>query len=65
MEIQPTTQTPLCRSCGAAIIFLPTKAGKKMPIDFETVEAGDVAFDPKKHRSHFATCPDAAKYRKK
>ena len=51
-----------CRSCGKPIVFLPTKA-KAMPVDAETVAEGDAQYDAKRHRSHFATCPAAAKYR--
>lgn len=54
-----------CRSCLAPVIWLPTRAGGHMIIDAETVTAGDLAFDPQKHRSHFASCPDAAQWRRK
>lgn len=53
-----------CRSCNALMIFLKTSSGKRMPVDAETVEAGDHTYDHRKHKSHYATCPDAAKYRK-
>ena len=75
-----------CRSCGAKIDWIETKAGKKMPIDPEQVEFDDaeptdilvselgnivnkknVSSDPhpnqKYYVSHFATCPDADKWR--
>ncbi len=44
-----------CR-CGAPIVVLPTGAGLQMPVDAETVQAGDVRVDVQKHRSHFVTC---------
>ena len=52
-----------CRSCGAEIRFLKTHSGATMPVNAETVEPGDELFDYKRHISHFATCPDAAKHR--
>lgn len=33
---------PACRSCRAAIIFVPTKSGKRMPIDPEPYDDGNV-----------------------
>lgn len=54
----------ICRSCGASIIFLRTKNRKMIPCDADTVEHDDYQFDFKKHKSHFATCPNAAQHRK-
>jgi hypothetical protein len=54
-----------CRSCDAKIVWLKTAKGKSMPVDAATVEEGDELFDHKRHVSHFATCPDAARYRKR
>jgi hypothetical protein len=54
-----------CRSCGAEIVWLKTINGKNMPVDAETFEDGDELFEPKRHTSHFATCPDAEKFRRK
>jgi len=42
-----------CRSCGAEIIWEETKIGKKMPIN------ADDGITP-----HWATCPEADKFRK-
>ena len=47
----------LCRSCGADVIWVKTLAGKWMPVDPAEGEDEFV--------SHFATCPDAAGWRKK
>ena len=58
-------KTVPCRSCGQLIVFLPTASGKTMPVDAESVTEGDEEFNPKAHVSHFSTCPDAAKFRKK
>lgn len=53
-----------CRSCNAKIIFLPTAAGRQMPVDADTVEPSDETFDRTKHTSHFSSCPNASKHRK-
>lgn len=53
-----------CRSCNARIIFLPTAAGRSMPVDADTVEEDDEDFDPSRHTSHFVTCPNADKHRR-
>ena len=53
-----------CRSCNAKIIWFETDAGKKMPVDADTVEADDDELDLERHVSHFATCRDAGKWRK-
>lgn len=53
-----------CRSCRADIIWLATASGKFMPVDVGTNNS-ELVFDAKVHTSHFATCPDAAKHRKK
>jgi len=54
-----------CRACGALIIFLRTKAGKQAPVDAHSVEPTDVEFDPKKHATHFASCPKADEFRRR
>jgi hypothetical protein len=80
-----------CRSCGAEIGWIRTKAGKNMPVDAKPIpfvewlegdtlvteegetfraypsvalpaDAKDVKFA---YRSHFATCPQADKWRNK
>jgi hypothetical protein len=53
-----------CRTCNAQIIWFKTAEGRNMPVDAGTVEAGDEELDLKRHKSHFATCPQAAKHRK-
>lgn len=78
-----------CRSCGAPIIWITTKAGKAIPCDAEPIffnladlddkdakflikDDGEVAKgivnpagDLVGHTSHFATCPQADKWRRK
>lgn len=41
----------ICK-CGAKIFFVITERGRKMPVALRTLE------------SHFADCPEAAKFRK-
>jgi hypothetical protein len=72
-----------CRSCGAAILWVKTVAGKAMPLDAVPAEDGNIALMPagamvlpketadlgqkigaRRYKSHFATCPNAAKHRK-
>lgn len=56
----------LCRSCGHQIVwFRNHKTGKLMPVNAETVEAGDTELDLPRHVSHFATCPQANEWRSK
>jgi hypothetical protein len=54
-----------CGSCGARIVFLRTQSGSRMPVDAETVTAGDTQYEAKAgHVSHFKTCPNADQHRK-
>jgi hypothetical protein len=41
-----------------------TTNNKSIPADASSVGPDDGIFDPKKHVSHFATCPNADKHRK-
>lgn len=54
-----------CRSCGAAVVWFKTDAGKNMPVDAATVLPEDLVLELPRHVSHFATCPDADKFRRK
>lgn len=67
-----------CRSCGAPIMFKRTFKGRRMPLDVErdapppnanVLVSGDrcsvVAPGEGTHTSHFATCPNASKHRRK
>lgn len=54
-----------CRSCGAAIVWLGTKAGKSMPVNADTFAPGDTQYDGARHKSHFATCPQGNQWRRK
>jgi hypothetical protein len=57
------TDAIACRSCGAEIVFLRTASGNKTPVNAETVEPGDVDYEPGRHVSHFSTCPQASAWR--
>lgn len=64
-----------CKSCGAAIEWHKTTAGKNIPIDPEPHPEGNVAFErglavvtkpgskPKMYRAHWSTCPNADQHR--
>lgn len=54
-----------CRSCRAMIIWFRTPSGKNMPVDADTVEPEDDELDLSRHKSHFATCPNAWQHRRK
>lgn len=59
--------TGKCRSCGAAIIWVLTPKGKRMPLDAE-VRARGVTLEgivTDVRSSHFETCPDADAYRRR
>jgi hypothetical protein len=53
-----------CKSCRAQIIWFKTEAGRNMPVDALTVEPADDEYDPPRHISHFATCPNHAQHRR-
>lgn len=44
----------LCRSCTAAIVWIETNNGRRMPVE---------PYGPKRGESHFAHCPNAAAHR--
>jgi hypothetical protein len=69
-----------CRSCEAPVIWAETTTGKKMPLDARPTAKGNLVFlagvargatdeDRRLKRplytSHFATCPDAATFRRR
>jgi hypothetical protein len=68
-----------CRACGAPIKWLRMPSGKAMPVDAKAVRRAGTAVlwreDGRQalpgadgytegHESHFATCPDAARFRR-
>ena len=60
-----------CKGCGLHVMWVKTAKGKAMPVDlFDKVTGMQLdekaeLYDPKTMTSHFATCKDAAKFRKK
>ena len=46
-----------CKSCGKPIAFLPTRTGRRIPVDLDHLTQTEV-YDPSIHRAHFITCPD-------
>lgn len=59
-----------CRSCEAPIVWATSILGKRIPLDADSCtkeeqEARDVHFDPNRHQSHFATCPQAGAWRRR
>lgn len=58
-------RTVPCKACGQYMVYLKTSSGSNMPCDAESVTEGDEEFDPKVHVSHFITCPEADKFRKR
>lgn len=58
-------RTTSCTSCHAPIVFFTTVKGNQMPVDAGTVDPGDTVLDLSRHQSHFASCPNSAKHRKR
>ena len=63
-----------CRSCGRNIMWLKTRNGKNIPVDIPKFKDGEsaheavttaVEFNYDYMISHFATCPNADKHRRK
>ena len=61
-----------CSSCKSKIVWMKTTKGKSMPVDYDVKVRIFLDFTTKRpliynHQnmiSHFATCPDANKFRK-
>lgn len=62
---QPEWEVKQCRACEADIVYLRTKNGKTMPVDAKGVLRDDYQFDHARHTSHFATCSDPERFRKR
>lgn len=66
-----------CQSCGAAMRWVKTEAGKNMPLDPEPIRGGNVEMrngvahvvqpddETRRYVSHFSTCPNANGHRTK
>ena len=62
----------ICKGCGAKVRWVKTANGNRMPLDLEPVATnvmvefmGSFVLAPKAFVSHFATCPQADKFRGK
>ncbi len=69
-----------CRTCGAEIAWVFSESGVRMPVDPGERPDGNLVIEPDltgrkvarvvapgkgTHVSHFTTCPDASKHRKR
>lgn len=59
-----------CASCNAPIVWASTTLGKRIPVDRDSCssaeqEARSVLFEPGRHQSHFAACPQAGTWRRR
>lgn len=62
----PQGDSGTCRSCGAAVVWTVTAAGRRMPMDANpTLQAALVGPPQPTYVSHFATCPQAETWRKR
>jgi hypothetical protein len=55
-EIPKQTSPLRCRACGAPIVFVETDKGRRMPVD---------TVGEKRGQSHFASCSDPKRFRKR
>lgn len=61
-EIPDGARPVACRSCGAAMVFIKTAAGKALPLSLSTVEERD---GKRYALAHFADCPQASEWSKR
>ncbi len=54
----------VCRKCGEHILWVKTRKGKNMPIDYKPEFENDTEFKYGRHICHFSTCPNANDFRK-
>lgn len=60
-----------CRGCGAPISFITMESGKRMPVDILKPvkiiirDGNGIGHVVEGWGSHFATCPESKKFRKK
>lgn len=54
-----------CRSCGAAILWMKTKKGKNIPVDWDIRFIDDELFSmPAGHVAHWSTCKNPEPFRR-
>jgi DNA-directed RNA polymerase subunit RPC12/RpoP len=55
-----------CKACRARIVFLQSpSSAKQVPVDADTVEADDEVYEHGRHVSHFSTCSNPERFRKR
>jgi hypothetical protein len=59
-----------CKGCGAPIMWIVTRDGKKMPLDakpriFYHIDSEGIPRQMKGHEPHWGTCPKAKQFKKK
>lgn len=57
--------TQQCRSCGATVVWLPTKSGKYMICEASSVQEGETEYTSGKHVAHWASCPQAKEWKRR
>lgn len=68
---------PKCRSCEAEVLWVTMESGRRMPVNPEPMEGGNLQLDPEqeyarvrtdgegpRYVTHYATCPQAKIWRK-
>jgi hypothetical protein len=55
-----------CRhaECSVMLIWLPTKTGRHMPVEADSIHEGDTIYDSQKHHEHWSRCPGAKGFRR-
>jgi hypothetical protein len=53
-----------CLACGAKLLWHVGKSGKQNPLNAEPDPNGRIFVDGVRYTSHFATCPQAGRFRK-
>lgn len=64
-DVPPANRIVKCAGCDRDLIWLPTRAGKNMPVHADTVQPGDTLYQHGKHEPHWGACPRADEFRKK
>lgn len=78
VEHKPTDVKPNCRSCRARLLWAFTEKGRRIPLDPKTVDDGNIQLREGVavvvgqaspgvllYKSHFSTCPNAKRHRRR
>lgn len=75
-RLAPDLRVVPCRACGASMIWVRSPKGRAMPVNAEPDPKGELmiiehtasyagdAHEGDRYTSHFATCPEAASFRR-